>query len=119
MARYILFDGKYDYEWHHSLEPLERVTTELDAEAHSKIADIQRVVDAMAAALIGGTAVFMCASLGMTMFLMGKILDLRAAGISADSLGRQWQGKGCFQLAIFAILAVILGVMTFELVHVW
>ena len=89
MARSILFDGKYDWEWHHSMEPVDSLIKQIDDDAQSKMVDIQNLVDTMASALIGGTAAFMCASIGMTMFLMSIILDLRAAGISGDSINQQ------------------------------
>ena len=116
MARYILFDTKYDYDWHHAIEPVEKLIKQIDDDAHRAMVDIEQLVDTMAGALIGGTVLFMCASIGMIMFLMGKILDLRAAGINLDDIGQQRHDRSCCSgvLMCFCCVVVRFGVACFD-----
>ena len=118
VARYILFDQLYEHKMEMVLGPLYEFEHMLEARADKMMESAQQYLDLVAYFLIAATALFMISSVGLVMYLMSKILDLRAGSMTEESILSNTHNQTTYRVAILAALLGMLAVIGYGVVHI-
>ena len=104
VARSLLYDVKFEADMAQLRTYVATMTRSIDERATANTADMQRLLDGMAIALIGSTGLCICVSVGMVTFLMSQVLNLRASSMSKDEILIEVANQRKFSVAILLAL---------------
>jgi len=118
LGRSLLYDVKFDWDMDHVRQNVDQLTKSIDKRATVNTNDMQKLLDVMAYAVIGSTALFIFVSVGMVTFLMSKVLNLRAASMTEDEILSEHTNQRKFSIAILLGLFSMVGVFAFAILHI-
>jgi len=118
LARSLLYDTKFKWDMDHVRMYMAQMTDSIDKRVVNDMNSMQRFLDVISYAVVGSTALFICVSVGMVTFLMSKVLNLRAASMSADEILTEHKNQRKFSLAITLAFVSMLTVFAFAIIHI-